>query len=134
MKKVTAAILTNNGRVLIARRKAGRRLANMWEFPGGRLNSEETPVECLKRALKEKLGIEIQVGGFFGESIYHYEYGSIQLLGFWATLVSGEILPSAHQEVEWVSPDELDRYIFVPADIPFVDKLQRKRLWGLYRG
>lgn len=126
--------MIRDGKILIAKRKAGEHLANMWEFPGGKIEDGETPEECLKRELKEELGIEVQVGGLFGESIYHYEYGSIQLLGYWTTLVSGEIQPKVHEEVKWVTSEEFDQYIFAPADIPFVDKLQRKSLWGLYRG
>ncbi|MCL6477396.1 MAG: (deoxy)nucleoside triphosphate pyrophosphohydrolase [Peptococcaceae bacterium] len=124
MKKVTAAIVIKDGQVLIAKRKAGKRLASFWEFPGGKLEDGETPEECLKREMKEELGIEVNVGQYFGESIYHYEYGTVQLLGFWASWESGDIRPRVHDEVRWVPPDHLDEYIFAPADLPFVKKLK----------
>lgn len=124
MKKVTAAILFKNGRILIAKRKAGEKLANFWEFPGGKIEDGETPEGCLKRELKEELGIEVWIGEFFGESIYHYEQGSIHLLGYWTTWVKGDMEPKVHSEVKWVTPEELDQYIFAPADIPFVKKLR----------
>lgn len=124
MKRVTASILIKDNSILIAKRKAGERLANFWEFPGGKIEDGESPEECLKRELKEELGIEVIVGNFFCESIYHYEHGTIQLLGYWTTWVSGEIRPKVHSEVKWVTPEELDQYIFAPADIPFVEKLR----------
>ena len=60
IKRVAAAIIEKNGRILIAQRKLGSSLGGRWEFPGGKLESEETPEQCLKRELKEELGIEIR--------------------------------------------------------------------------
>ncbi len=123
MQKVTAAILTRNGKVLIARRTADDRLANKWEFPGGKVEDGETPEACLSRELKEELGITARVGALLGESIYHYEHRSIKLLAYQTHWEAGDLDPKVHAEVIWVSVSELDGYDFAPADIPFVRKL-----------
>jgi len=68
MKEVVAAIIANDGRVLIARRDANQNLAGKWEFPGGKLEPGETPKQCLEREIKEELGIVIAVDGFLGKT------------------------------------------------------------------
>ncbi|HUW64933.1 MAG TPA: (deoxy)nucleoside triphosphate pyrophosphohydrolase [Spirochaetia bacterium] len=126
-KRVTAAVLIDGGRVLIAKRKTGQHLAGFWEFPGGKVEDGETPEEGLARELKEELGIVIKVDALFGESVYHYEQGTIELLGYWATWEDGEITARVHEEVQWAYPGQLGDYTFSPADRPFVEKLRQYR-------
>lgn len=123
MKEVTAAIIVHDNRVLIARRGLGQKLAGKWEFPGGKIEAGETPKACLVREIKEELGVEIEIDGFFGESLYRYETGEIRLLGYKAKLVSGDLRATVHSQIRWVKPDELGNYDFAPADLPFVEKL-----------
>ena len=68
MKIVTAAIVQDNGRYLIARRRLGEKLAGMWEFPGGKVEFGESLPECLKRELMEELGVKADVGEVLAES------------------------------------------------------------------
>jgi 8-oxo-dGTP diphosphatase len=124
MQTVTAAILTRDGKILIARRPATSRLACKWEFPGGKVEDGETPEACLARELKEELDIDVDVGALLGESVYHYEHGSIRLLAYETRWRGGRIVPRVHDEVKWVSPGELDGYEFAPADIPFAEGLK----------
>jgi 8-oxo-dGTP diphosphatase len=128
MKKVTAAILINNGKVLIAKRKATEKLGNMWEFPGGKIEDGETPEECLKREIREEFNIDIEVGNFFGESIYQYKHGAFQLLAFFASWKNGDLSPTVHEEYRWVPIKELSKFDFLPADIPLVNKLEREHI------
>ncbi len=123
MRQVTAAILINNGKVLIAKRGSSDKLANKWEFPGGKIESNETPEECLRREIKEEFQIDITVGQFLGESVYCYEQGVIQLLAFHSVWVTGEISPTVHDDYQWVFPHELINYDFLPADLPFVERI-----------
>ena len=125
MKNVTAAILINNGLVLIAKRRSTDRLASKWEFPGGTVEEGETPEECLKREMKEELGITVSVGGYLGDSLYKYDHGTIRLMGFRTFWENGDIMLKAHDDFRWVSLDELQAYDFAPADLPFVGRLRR---------
>jgi len=126
MKKVTAAILVKDGKILIARRKTGDRLAGKWEFPGGTVEQNETPKACLKREMWEEFGIKVSVGGSLGKSVYHYDHGSITLLAYRAAWVSGRIALKDHADYRWVSAGQLAEYDFAPADIPFVQKLRHE--------
>ncbi len=128
MRQVTAAILIKDKKILIARRKAGDRQANKWEFPGGTVEKSETPQICLKREMQEEFGVEVSVGRFLGESIYHYEHDTIKLQAYRTRLVSGNLAPKDHSAFRWVSTERLSDYDFAPADIPFVEKLQNQEI------
>lgn len=130
MKTVTAALILQDRRVLIARRGTDDRLAGQWEFPGGQLEEGETPEQCLERELQEELGIQSTVGDFVGENIHHYPHGSIRLLAYRASWQGETIEARVHQEVRWVAIDELAAYDFTPADLPFVEMLMRKPASG----
>lgn len=124
MKLVTAAIIMNNGKVLIAQRAENQDLAGKWEFPGGKVESGETPEECLKREINEELGINIKVSDFYGETTYQYDTGAIKLMAYKAQWIDGEYKLSVHSQIKWVKPHELENYDFAPADIYFVKKLK----------
>ena len=125
MKTVTAAILFDNGKLLIAKRRREDKLGNKWEFPGGKVEAGETPEECLRREMYEEFQIKVSVGEFLGESIYHYDHGSIKLVAYRTYWKGGRINLKAHEDFCWVSVDRLKDYDFAPADIPFVTMLRR---------
>jgi mutator protein MutT len=128
MIDVTAAIWIENGRVLIARRRPGASQAGLWEFPGGKVQTGESPEECLKREMEEELGIRVKVEEFFGESSYAYEDKTIRLLAYRVRSASGQPCANDHAELAWVKMADLDQYRFCPADVPFAEKL-RKMSW-----
>jgi 8-oxo-dGTP diphosphatase len=123
MQTVTCAVIEKNGRILIARRKPDKKLGNKWEFPGGKVEHNETPEACLRRELAEEFGIEVQVGYCMCQSTFTYNQDSIILLAFEAVHVAGEFTLHDHQEIRWVLPDEFDEYDFSEADIPIVKKI-----------
>ena len=126
MIDVTAAILIENGRVLIARRRPGASQAGMWEFPGGKVRPGESPAQCLKREIREELGIHVAVGEFFGESVHAYEDRTIRLLAYRVRRAEvGEMSLNDHAELAWVAIVDLGRYRFCPADVPFTEKLRK---------
>ncbi len=120
---VTAAIIENNGKFLIAKRKKGKHLEGKWEFPGGKVEHKETPETCLWRELKEEFGITTKIGKFLAESVFEYEDRKIRLLGYRAEYISGEFQLNAHEEIRWISVDEFEKYDFADADIPLIKKV-----------
>lgn len=124
MQDVTAAIILDKDKVLIARRAPGEKHAGWWEFPGGKLELDETSEECLSRELMEEFGIDSRIGEKFAESIYEYEAGSVRLLAYHAAITGGSLTLHVHDEVQWVRFPELNRYMLLPADCPIAMKLQ----------
>jgi 8-oxo-dGTP diphosphatase len=123
MKQVTAGIIIDRGKVFIARRGPNSTLPGSWEFPGGKIETGETPEECLERELREEFHVEVQVGALYCESTYHYDHGAIKLLCYLTCHVSGEFIPTVHDEFTWAAFDELRDYDFAPADVPVVEKI-----------
>jgi len=127
MKIVAAAILKRNGKLFIAKRPEGKSLAHHWEFPGGKQEEGETLQETLHRELREELNIETEVGEFFMQSTYDYDFGQIQINCFWVKLCDENctIYSNEHEETAWVLPSELKNYRFAPADVPVVEALSK---------
>jgi 8-oxo-dGTP diphosphatase len=125
MIDVTAAILMEGGKVLIACRRPGTSQAGLWEFPGGKVQPGESPEQCLSREIQEELGIQVAVDNFFGESIYSYEDKTIRLLAYRVRSEGGEISANDHAELAWVATEDLSQYRFCPADVPLAEKLQK---------
>ncbi len=125
-KPVAAAIVHLDGKVLITRRAPGEKLAGMWEFPGGKLEHEETPQECITRELREELGVESVAGETLTSTTYTYPGGTIELIAIMVTLQSIQFTLQVHDLFEWVRPQELLQYDLAPADIPIAEEILRK--------
>ena len=123
--KVTAAIMTQDGKVLIAQRPPQSRQALKWEFPGGKIEPHETPQACLQRELKEEFDIDVDVGDRLGVSLYTDDHSTIELIAYRTYWRSGTFALHAHHAFEWVQPAHLGSYDFTPADRPFVEQLCR---------
>ena len=123
MITVTAAILIHKNKFLIARRKPLIRHAGKWEFPGGKVEIGETPEQCLTREIKEEFSIDITVGRFFCDSTYTYNRGTVHILSYIASWLSGEITPVDHDDYVWAAPRDLLEYDLLPADIPLAKKI-----------
>lgn len=123
MKLVTAAIIYQDGKVLLTRRGPGEKLAGFWEFPGGKIENGETYQECLTREIKEELNLQIEVGEVLTTSTYKYEHGEIHLIALEAWILSGSIELTVHDKYEWVAPTDLVFYKLAPADIPIAERL-----------
>ncbi len=125
--KVVAAVIERDGRVLIAKRRQGDRLAGKWEFPGGKIDPGETAEKALKRELHEELDIETEVLEYICSSRFDYEHLSVELLAYRVKHISGEITPLVHDEVRWVLPDDLYSYEFPEANEEIVRRLSACR-------
>ncbi len=126
LTKVTAAILVQNGTILIAKRGPEGRFAHRWEFPGGKIEPGESPEDCLAREMAEELGIVVEVGNFFTASLHTFPGGQILVHAFFCRWTGGSLRPTEHEEYRWVKPAELGGYDFAPADIPIAAKLMRE--------
>ena len=124
MIDVTAAIIIHENKLLIAQRKSTDKLPNKWEFPGGKVEEGETLEECLIREMQEEFAIDVTIGEHIGESIYHYDHISIELLAYRTYWEDGEINLKDHDDFKWISLEELVDFDFAPADLVFVEKLQ----------
>jgi len=125
-KPVAAAVVHLDGKVLITRRAPGEKLAGMWEFPGGKLEQEETPQDCITRELREELGVESVAGEILTSTTYTYPGGTIELIAIMVTLQSTQFTLQVHDLFEWVRPQELLQYDLAPADIPIAEEIIRK--------
>ena len=123
MKEVSAAIIVEKDNVLLTRRAPNEKLAGYWEFPGGKREAGENIEECLVRELKEELDIKVEASGIFDVSEYHYDGGSILLIGVRARILNGTPALSVHDAFEWVPLTQVHQYKLAPADIPLATKL-----------
>jgi len=121
--RVTAAVIERDGKVLIAKRKAGGRFGGLWEFPGGKVEADESPERCLERELLEELGIRARTGPLLCVSRHDYGHLAVELLVFRVSSFSGEVSLVDHSETRWVPMDRLGEYDFPDADRPVIAKL-----------
>ncbi|WP_260869532.1 (deoxy)nucleoside triphosphate pyrophosphohydrolase [Paenibacillus sp. Y412MC10] len=98
----------------------------MWEFPGGKLEAGVTPVECLKRELREEMQLAIEPYAYFGTNDHCYGEKHIQLIAYKAHYISGTIKLVDHDEFRWVNRNEIGEYTFAPTNVPFVNRLMEK--------
>jgi 8-oxo-dGTP diphosphatase len=116
MIRVTAAIIEKNGQILIAKRLEGGPAGGKWEFPGGKIEPNETPEECLKRELFEEFTIDATIGRFICSIEHHYSSLSVNLLVYRVNQFKGSIQPISHQEIEWINVKDLSRIDLAGAD------------------
>lgn len=121
---VTAAAIIRNGKLLISQRQAGSHMEYKWEFPGGKLEPEETPEECIVREIKEELDMDIAVSDIYKVVMFKYEEKDILLLCYLCKLIKGEGKKLECNDFKWINRTELDGYDYVPADKPIVEKLK----------
>ncbi|HPT76059.1 MAG TPA: (deoxy)nucleoside triphosphate pyrophosphohydrolase [Defluviitaleaceae bacterium] len=121
--KVTAGVIVDKGKVLITRRAPEDRLAGGWEFPGGKIEANETPEECLVRELKEELNINVSVDQFCTEVSHSDGDRQINLMAFYCTILDGEIQISVHDKFKWIPVNDLLKYDLLPADVLIAKKV-----------
>ncbi len=114
------ALVDIDGRVLIAKRPEGRSLAGLWEFPGGKIEENETPEEALIRELKEELDIDVSISCLAPLTFASHRYEDFHLLMplYACRQWKGTVRPTEGQELAWVRPVRLSDYEMPPADEP----------------
>jgi len=120
---VAAGFIYKNGKLLIAQRPEGKHGAFKWEFPGGKVEADEDPRDCLVREVREELAIEIEVQEAI-ETIFHrYPDRSVLLLFYTCRWVSGEPVAHGCAAFEWIDPKHLPHYDFLEADLELIQKI-----------
>ncbi|MBP8974282.1 MAG: A/G-specific adenine glycosylase [Anaerolineae bacterium] len=122
---VTAAVTCrDDGRLLIAQRPLEGMLGGLWEFPGGKREPGESLRDCLRRELREELGIEVAVGEQIGTVRHAYTHFRITLYAFACRIIAGEPVALGCADWAWVTLDELDRYAFPVTDQKIIAMLR----------
>ncbi|MFZ0845839.1 MAG: 8-oxo-dGTP diphosphatase MutT [Pseudolabrys sp.] len=119
------ALIDADGRVLIAQRPAGKPMAGLWEFPGGKIDDGELPEQSLIRELKEELGITVNVACLAPLTFASHSYPDFHLLMplYVCRKWEGTVTALEGQQLAWVKPNRLRDYEMPPADVPLVSHL-----------
>jgi 8-oxo-dGTP diphosphatase len=122
---VACALIDADGRVLIAERPAGRSMAGLWEFPGGKVEAGERPEETLIRELKEELGIVVKEACLAPLTFASHTYADFHLLMplYVCRRWDGIAAAQEGQRLAWVRPNRLAEYPMPPADLPLISHL-----------
>ncbi len=123
---VTAAIIQRNNMFLIAQRPGTGLLAGMWEFPGGKLETEETLEQSLTREIQEELNCKIDVGEPFGVYQHAFTHFRITLHAFFCKIIEGEPFPVEAKQIAWVEASALKDYPMGKVDRQISRNLTRK--------
>ena len=120
---VVAAIIHKDDKILATKRGYGE-FINQWEFPGGKIEENETKEEALKRDIKEELNIEIEITNFALDLEYQYPTFYLKMSCFDCIIKNGTPKLLEHNDARWLSKDELDDVNWIPADIAAVNYLK----------
>lgn len=120
------ALVDGDGRVLLARRPAGKAMAGLWEFPGGKVRAGETPEQAVVREAMEELGIDTRASCLAPIGFASHAYDDFHLLMPLYVCRTWRGTPSPHegQELAWVRPARLGDYAMPPADKPLIPLLR----------
>ena len=126
MTEVVAALIWEGDRFLIGQRPEHKARGLLWEFVGGKTEPGESKEQALIRECREELDVEIQVGNVFLEVTHEYTDLTVHLTLFYASIVRGIPQKLEHQDLRWITPQEIENYAFCPADQVILDKLRRE--------
>ena len=126
MKKqteVVAALLWNDDRFMICQRPAHKARGLLWEFVGGKVEPNESKEDALIRECREELDITVEVGEVFMEVIHQYPDILVHLTLFHAGIASGTPKLLEHNDMRWITPNEIGAYNFCPADKEILERI-----------
>ncbi|MBR7093138.1 MAG: (deoxy)nucleoside triphosphate pyrophosphohydrolase [Clostridia bacterium] len=127
MTRVVAALIRRGNRFLICQRPPHKVRGLLWEFVGGKVEPGETDGQALVRECREELGVTVQVGAPYAQLVHTYPDLTVQLTLYRAVLPETE-QPQLleHSALRWITPDEIDRYAFCPADEAILARLKKE--------
>ncbi len=121
---VAAAVIRDGNRIFATQRGYGK-YKDFWEFPGGKIEKNETPEEALMREIREELDTEISVGELADTVEYDYPDFHLCMKCYFAEVVKGCLTLKEHEAARWLGPDELSSVDWLPADLDLIDKLKQ---------
>ena len=124
--RVVGAIIVKDGMVLTVQRGPGKALPGKWEFPGGKIEPNESPEHALARELSEELLCDATVGDFVTTTEFEYSFGTVVLSTYFCELGSAPPQLTEHSDMLWLPPEDLHSLDWAPADIPAVELIQEK--------
>jgi 8-oxo-dGTP diphosphatase len=134
MLKVTCAIIIKDNKILVTQRSIDSDHPLKWEFPGGKLNNNETETECIVREIKEELKIKIEVLKPMLPVVHDYSFKKIKLIPFLCSLKSGNIELTEHSDCKWIEIKELKYVDFAEADLKLIQTTKNLEILKKYPG
>ena len=125
-KLIGVAVIRNEDKeILIDKRRAEGLLGGLWEFPGGKIEADETVVECIKREILEELAIEVEVGKHLITITHAYSHFHVTLIVHQCRYLGGEPQPIESDEIRWVTLAEIDQFPFPKANSQIIAALRQ---------
>ncbi|HWZ75434.1 MAG TPA: (deoxy)nucleoside triphosphate pyrophosphohydrolase [Candidatus Sulfotelmatobacter sp.] len=124
MKRVVAALITRDGKLLVCQRTRHQTMPLKWEFPGGKIEEGEQPRAALRRELDEELGIQATIGDELARIQHEYPNGGMVELRFYIVReYKGELENRIFKDIQWAVPKDLPKFDFLEADLTLVNDL-----------
>lgn len=127
MTEVVAALIWEGNRFLACQRPAHKARGLLWEFVGGKVEPGESREEALVRECREELGVTVAVGDIFMEVDHVYPDLTVHLTLFHAKIAAGVPQKLEHNDIRWMTTEEIDQYAFCPADEEILKRLKAER-------
>ena len=115
--EVVAALIWDGDRFMICQRPAHKARGLLWEFVGGKVEAGETGEQALIRECREEIAVELSVGDVFMEVLHEYPDLTVHLTLYNASIARGMPRKLEHNDIRWITPDEIPDYDFGPADV-----------------
>jgi 8-oxo-dGTP diphosphatase len=129
MKRVVAALIVKEGKLLVCQRTRHQTMPLKWEFPGGKIEEKEQPRDALRRELEEELGIHANVGDEVARIRHEYPNRSMVELRFFVVReYQGSLENRIFKDIQWAQPKDLPKYDFLEADLTLVRDLAAGKL------
>ena len=129
MKRVVAALIVKDGKLLVCQRTRHQTMPLKWEFPGGKIEEGEQPRDALRRELDEELGIVATIGGELARIQHEYPNGGMVELRFYVVRdYLGELENRIFRDIQWAEPADLPKFDFLEADLTLVKDLAAGKL------
>lgn len=123
--RVVAAVIRSGNKIFATQRGYGD-YKDGWEFPGGKIESGETPEDALVREICEELAVDVSVGELISTIEYDYPAFHLSMDCFWCSVKSGEIVLREHEAARWLTRTELDSVEWLPADMELIERIKEQ--------